>query len=140
MALLKIQKRIDIKNYACSLIYMVTDSIFMSENYIHKKYGGDKPIEDDSVEGYAITINSGLYIVVLDFRYITNNLIGHELYHVTQRIGGDRDIEDEESMAWLNGYLHEEFYKFINTPKYRAFAEKIIKKYEDDKQEKQVGG
>lgn len=140
MALLKIQKKIDIKNYACSLIYIVTDSIFRAEKYIHKKYGGDVPTEDDSVEGYAITINSGLYIVVLDFRYITNNLIGHELYHVTQRIGGDRDIEDEESMAWLNGYLHEEFYKFINTPKYRTFAEKLIKKYEDEKQEKQVSG
>lgn len=136
MAFLRTQKRIDIKTYSCSVIYIVTDSIYAAEKYLHKKYGGDKPTEDDTVEGYAITINSGLYVVVLDFRFMTNNLIGHELYHVTQKICKDRDIEEEESMAWLNGYLHEEFYKFINTPKYKDFVEKLLKKYQDEKQEK----
>lgn len=136
MALLKIQQKIDIKTYGCSVIYIVTDNIYMTEKYLHKKYGGDKPTEDNSVEGYAITIHSGLYVVVLDFKFITNNLIGHELFHVTQRICGDRDIEEEESMAWLNGYLHEELYKFINNAKYKAFAEKLLKKYADEKQEK----
>jgi hypothetical protein len=136
MALTKIQKKINVNTFSCDVIYIVADNIFKVENLLHKKYGGEKPKEDDTVEGYTITINAGLYVVVLDYRFLTHNLIGHEIYHVTHRICIDRDIEDEETMAWLNGYLHEEFYNFISTQKFKTFIEKLLDKNKNEKQEK----
>lgn len=138
MALIKIQKKINIKTFSCDVMYIVCDNIYKVETMLYKKHGGEQPKEDDNVEGYTISLNNGTYVVVLDYKFMTNNLIGHEIYHVTHRICADRDIEDEETMAWLNGYLHEEFYNFINTQKFKTFVGKIIAKYE--KQEKQVGG
>jgi hypothetical protein len=137
MAYHKIQKKINVNTFSCDVIYMVSDDIYKVESYLHKKYGGDKPKENDPAEGYTITINSAMYVMVLDYRFMTNNLIGHEIYHVTHRICNDRDIQDEETMAWLNGYLHEEFYKFINTPKFADFAVRINKKIDDFIQKKE---
>jgi len=141
MAYIKIQKKINVNTFSCDVVYIVSDNIYKVEDFLHKKYGGEKPKEDDPAEGYTVTVNSTLYVMVLDYRFMTNNLIGHEIYHVTHRICGDRDIEDEETMAWLNGYLHEEFYNFIRTPKFKAFADKMeeklsafMKKIEEQKQ------
>jgi hypothetical protein len=137
MAYHKIQKKIKVNTFSCDVVYIVSDNIYKVEDYLHKKYGGEKPKDDDPAEGYTVTVNSTLYVMVLDYRFMTNNLIGHEIYHVTHRICDDRDIEDEETMAWLNGYLHEEFYKFINTPKFAEFAGKIQKKIDDFIQRKE---
>lgn len=131
MAYQKINKKINVNTFSCEVIFIVSDNIFKVENYLHSKYGGEKPKDDDPAEGYTITISSALYAMVLDYRFLTHNLIGHEIYHVTHRICDDRDIDDEETMAWLNGYLHEEFYKFINTQRFLDFAMKINKKMED---------
>jgi hypothetical protein len=130
MAFIKIQKKINVNTFSCDVIYIVSDNIYKVESLLHKKYGGDKPKDDDPAEGYTVTVNSTLYVMVLDYRFMTNNLIGHEIYHVTHRICNDRDIEDEETMAWLNGYLHEEFYKFIQTPKFKVFSGKMEEKLE----------
>ncbi len=131
MAYHKIQKKINVNTFSCDVIYIVSDDIYSVERMLHKKYGGDKPKDDDPAEGYTLTINPALYAMVLDYRFMTHNLIGHEVYHVTHRITDDRDIEDEETKAWLNGYLHEEFYKFINTTKFAEFAQKVSKKMMD---------
>lgn len=128
MAYLKIQKKINVNTFSCHVIFIVSDNINKVEELLHKRYGGEKPKADDPAEGYTLTVNSTLYVMVLDYRFMTNNLIGHEIYHVTHRICDDRDINDEETMAWLNGYLHEEFYKFISTLKFRVFAAKMQSK------------
>jgi hypothetical protein len=131
MAYHKIQKRINVNTFSCDVYFIVSDDIYKVEKFLHKKYGGDIPKDDDPAEGFTLTINSGNYAMVLDYRFMTHNLIGHEIYHVAHRITDDRDIEDEETKAWLNGYLHEEFYKFIHTAKFTEFANKINKKMDE---------
>lgn len=131
MAYLKIQKKINVNTYGCDVIFIVSDNIYKVEKFLHAKHGGEYPKEDDPAEGYTVTINAGLYVMVIDYRFMSNNLIGHELYHVTHRIARDRDIDDEETMAWLNGYLHESFYDFISSSKFVQFSEKILKKMQD---------
>lgn len=139
MAYLKIQKKISVNTYSCEVLFIVSDNIEKVEQYIHAKYDGDGPKDDGPAEGYTITIGPHLYVMVLDYKFLSNNLIGHELYHVTHRIAKDRDIDDEETMAWLNGYLHEAFYDFMNSTKFVAFSERILKKMEDfiEKKERQ---
>ncbi len=43
---------------------------------------------------------------------MSTNTIAHEVYHVVYSILHDRDIDDEESGAWLCGMLIDEALKF----------------------------
>ena len=45
---------------------------------------------------------------------LSHNLLAHEIFHLTHMITKDIDINDEESQAWLNGYLTEQVYKILN--------------------------
>jgi hypothetical protein len=43
--------------------------------------------------------------------------IGHEIFHAVNTIQRDREITDEESGAWLIGYVSEFVYKFLKKKK-----------------------
>lgn len=107
------QKRVDINTFGCSVLIMLCDDIYSSEMYLHKKYGYDKPKKDDTNEGLTVSVNFNLYAIIVEQRSLSHNLIAHEVCHVVHRITQDREIVDEETMAWLTGFISEEFYKFI---------------------------
>lgn len=125
---MRLQKKVKVNTYSCEVVYVLADDIYKVERDLYKKYGGDKPKDNDPSEGYTVTVSSSLYYVVLDWRFLGHNLIAHELYHATHRIAGDRDIEDEESRAWICGFLTEEFYKFLNTDKVKRECDKLTEK------------
>lgn len=115
MALRKRQKKISIKAFGCSVLLILTDRLHLAEKHVHKKYKtSEKPCEDGEAEGVTISVGFDLYVMILDMKHISYNLVGHEVCHVVQRITNDRDITDEETMAWLTGYLCEEVHTFIN--------------------------
>jgi hypothetical protein len=64
-------------------------------------------------EGVTMGYNKS-YIVALVKNKISHNLIAHELFHLAQMVTKDIDIEDEESQAWLNGYVTENVYKLLH--------------------------
>jgi hypothetical protein len=101
-----------------------------SEKYLIKKYDGDPAcgVDSSEAEGITITITGKLYVVMIDWKYLSHNTIAHELYHVTRRITDDRDISDEESVAWLAGYLSQEFYKFLGSSKVKKEFDKLTDK------------
>ena len=131
---MKLLKKVNVNTYSCHVHFIITDDIHKVENALYKKHGGDKP-DGSPAEGYTVTVHAGLYVMVLDYKYLTHNLIGHEIYHVTHRIANDRDIRDEESMAWICGFLSEQFYTWLNTDKVKAECDKLLTKLE-----KQYGG
>lgn len=115
MALRKRQKKISIKAFGCDVLLMLTDRLHLVEKQIHKKYKTmEKPCEDGEAEGVTISVGFDLYVMILDMKHISYNLVGHEVFHVVHRITQDREISDEETMAWLTGYLCEEVHGFIN--------------------------
>lgn len=116
---MRLLKKIKVNTYNCEVIFLITDNMLNSEKYLQKKYGGD-PIPGtsaDDAEGLTITISGVLYVVMIDIKYLNHNTIAHELYHLNRRITEDRDITDEESSAWLSGFLAEEFYNFLSSKK-----------------------
>lgn len=122
-----------VSTYDCHVLYVVTDNMVKSEKYLIKKYNGDPAcgVDSSEAEGITITITGKLYVVMIDWKYLSHNTIAHELYHVTRRITDDRDISDEESVAWLAGYLSQEFYKFLGSPKVKKEFDKLTDKPKD---------
>jgi hypothetical protein len=54
-----------------------------------------------------------LYHIVFIKERISHNLLAHEIFHLALMVTKDIDINDEESQAWLNGYITEQVYKIL---------------------------
>lgn len=118
---MKRQKKINIKAFECSVLLIVTDNVSKAEKAIHRKHKTEEIATDEGyVDGLTISVNFNLYVVILDRSSASYNLVGHEVCHAVQRIAGDREITDDETMAWLTGYLCEEVHTFINKIKYET--------------------
>jgi hypothetical protein len=113
-----LQKKIRVSTFGCDVLLMLTDNVYLSEKRIHKKYDTKEvAIEEGTAEGVSISVNFQLYVIILDIDRISHNLIGHEVFHVVSRIAGDREITDEETMAWLMGFMLQEIHNFIDKKK-----------------------
>jgi hypothetical protein len=109
------QKKISIKAFECVVLLMITDNVSKAEAYIHKKYKTEEEAtEEGDANGLTIGVNFNLCVIILDHKTLSYNLVGHEVCHAVQNIVKDRDITDEETMAWLTGYLCEEVHTFAN--------------------------
>lgn len=119
MAFKKRQKKITIKAFECSVLLILTDKVHQAEASVHRKYKTlEEAIGEDEADGLTISVSFNLYVVILDINSVSYNLVGHEVCHAVQRIAGDREITDDETMAWLTGYLCEEVHTFINKIKH----------------------
>lgn len=125
---MRIIKTVKVNTYACDIIFVITDEMAKTEKYLQNKYAKGTTIPGtaaEDAEGITITVHGRLYITMIDVKHLNHNTIAHELYHATRRITEDRDITDEESSAWLMGFLSEEFYKFLSSDKVRKQFEKV---------------
>ena len=116
--------------YSCSILFVVTNEMGKSEKYLQKKYAKGTLVPGTpaaEAEGITITVDGNLNIVMIDAKFLNHNTIGHELFHATKRMAEDRDITDEETCAWLMGFLCQEFYKFIGSEKVKKEFEKVDK-------------
>lgn len=105
-------KKIEIKLFQCRVHFILTDDLTKEYNRLHKKYHElpVNPAEDG--EAWTLTFDISDYYVLVSEKHITINTIAHEVYHVVYSMMHDRDIEDEESGAWLCGMLIDEALKF----------------------------
>jgi hypothetical protein len=110
------RKKINLKQYSCEIIFIVSDQIVKETNRILKQNKINNRI-DYAIEGIFLYHDIDKYYVLLDKNSMSHNTIAHELYHASVRITEDRDISDEESQAWLCGHLSANMYKFLDKNK-----------------------
>jgi len=53
------------------------------------------------------------YYIVLVKEKLSHNLIAHEIFHLGTNMTHDIEISEDESRAWLIGYLTQEIYKIL---------------------------
>lgn len=114
---MKTQKKIKLLTYSCNVFIIITDELKNQVNSLYKKFKNNDQFNYEA-EGVVVTFDIDNYYVILDKVYLSHNTIAHELYHAVVKVTEDREIVDEESQAWLMGYLTEEVYKFIERKKF----------------------
>jgi hypothetical protein len=100
-------------NYEYTLEVIFTSDVKKALGALCKKWR----IVDDIVdaEGFTVRCKGDItkYALIFDFDKLTNNLISHEVLHVSAFILDDRTIDlaggndDYENLAWLNGHLND---------------------------------
>jgi hypothetical protein len=80
---------------------------------IYKKSNEKYDEEVDSAEGTVICFDLNNYYLVINKKYLSNNTIAHEIYHLVREILNDRGVEDDEAGAWLCGMFTEVAMKFF---------------------------
>lgn len=100
-------------NYKYTLEIIFTDNVKKSLKALYKKWDMDE--EALNAEGCTVTCISDItkYALIFDNAKLTNNLISHEVLHLSCFILDDRSIDlaggndDYENLAWLNGHLND---------------------------------
>jgi hypothetical protein len=111
---MKITRKISIPVYDCTLQFSVTDEIMKDYGRLAKKY---KLNTFEDLDGVFIHTDCGKYFILINARKLTHNTLSHEIYHAATGICAHRCIEDEESRAWVDGFLTAEIYKFLDRKK-----------------------
>ena len=105
-------KKIDINLYQCKVHLILTDNLSKEYDRLHKKYKDIPTQPGDAGEAWTLSFDISDYYILVSDKHIMVNTIAHEVYHVVYSLLNDRDIEDEESGAWLCGMLIDEALKF----------------------------
>lgn len=111
-----VKKTINIETFNCKLQLVISDNIQKEIDKIYKKYSV-VPNYDYELEGILISGEMESYHLIIDQKYLSHNTIAHEIYHAVVRITEDRDVVDEETQAWLCGFLTEQIYSFAKKKK-----------------------
>lgn len=101
--------------YETSVTLYVASSMEEFEAKMRKKTKNNNLSIKDTygvVFGWGSAGDAG-YVIALHESNLSHNLIAHEIFHLAIMITNDIDIEDEESQAWLVGYLTESVYSIL---------------------------
>jgi hypothetical protein len=100
-------------NYEYTLEIIFTDNAKKSLKALFKRWN----IKDEAVdaEGFTVKCKDDMtkYALIFDINKLTDNLISHEVLHLSCFILDDRTIDliggngDYENLAWLNGHLND---------------------------------
>lgn len=107
---------IKLQTYNCKLHIKVVDSVSKEVLKLYKKHRISEEFNGEA-EGATLTGDLNNYYILLGNRYLSHNTIAHEVFHVATRITEDRDIRDEESQAWVAGFITGAVYKFLDKKK-----------------------
>ena len=97
--------------YEVSITIIISHSIRVTTKRILKKHN----IKSKLPSGFSgMTVNVGFnkYYIILKSSPDYNTIL-HEIYHVVRMITDDRLIKEEESIAWVQGYIGEKIFKFL---------------------------
>lgn len=109
------KKSIEIKLYDARIIMYVVTDFSILKNYLKKKYKLPS-VDFDDIDGVVFNETDYSRHISVAFleKTLSHNLIAHEVYHITQLLLSLTNINDEETGAWLQGYISENIYKVIN--------------------------
>lgn len=106
------RSKFKIQLYEASVVLLVAKSMETLENMVKKKTKSNN-LDIKDTYGCAFSWGNSEYILALHEESLSHNLIAHEIFHLAIMITNDIDIEDEESQAWLIGYITEQVYKIL---------------------------
>lgn len=115
----KYTKTIKLNLYDCFIKVIITDTLSKKVSNIYKIHNC---IEKDKTEnpgdnccGCVVDVDMNYYLLYNENYPLTSNTIYHEIYHLVQVIMKQRGIEskDDESGAWLMGYISQEVVAFF---------------------------
>lgn len=106
------RKIIYIKVYGVLLDLRICKDIKRSVRAVCKKKNLEIGLEDN-FGGMVLPLDINNYILFLSSDYVDYDTLFHEIYHCTRFIGESRFIKDEESFAWLQGYIGNEIMKCL---------------------------
>ena len=115
---MKKSKKLKLSTYNCNLIIIITDNLKGEVNAVYKRLK-QKDVFSDEAEGILLSLDIDNYYLIFDTQYLSHNTIAHEIYHAVVKVTEDRDLVEEESQAWLAGYLTEEVYKYIDKHEFK---------------------
>jgi hypothetical protein len=100
-------------NYEYTVEIMFTSNVKKSLKALFKRWNMDDEALD--AEGFAVCCKDDItkYALIYDTNKLTDNLISHEVLHLSCFILDDRTIDlaggnnDYENLAWLNGHLND---------------------------------
>lgn len=106
-------KKIKIDVFSSTLYFIVTEDIEEEIKRLEKRLKIEIDF-DGAVEAFFVSAKKRNYYIVIQKNCLSYNTIGHEIFHATIGILETKYIEDEETKAWLCGYLTEEVFKSID--------------------------
>jgi hypothetical protein len=106
------QKVFNLDIYSCKITLIISDDLIEEERKLCEKHDDDYT---DLIPSDGLTINfeNDIYYILFKIDSISHNLIAHEIYHLVCSITDYRSINEEESRAWLCGYLTELIYSYL---------------------------
>jgi hypothetical protein len=107
------RKKIKLDVYSCNVHFILAENFDKVCASIYKKSNEKYDEEVDSAEGTVICFDMSNYYLVINKKYLSNNTISHEIYHLVREILKDRGVEDDEAGAWLCGMFTEHAMKFF---------------------------
>lgn len=106
-----IRAKFKVAVYDVTVVILVLPNMIDLEKIVLKKT--KTSIDTDRVEGITFAWGNSEYVVAFEQDKLSHNLINHELFHLTKSITEHIDITDEESQAWLMGFLSENVYRVL---------------------------
>ena len=106
-----IRKKINIDVFSRSLEFIITEDMIKEIEFLKKRDKIDLDLVD--AEGICIPGNNGKYYILIHKSCVSYNTISHEIFHASSGICEDINIEDEETKAWVCGYLSGSIYRHL---------------------------
>jgi hypothetical protein len=103
---------IPIPLYAAKAEFVITDHCNDFWKAMCKKQKISYVDDDNDYYGLFFPVGKVNYMAIHKDQ-INPFTISHEIYHATQNIMRSRNIKDEEAHAYLNGFINEAVYKFL---------------------------
>lgn len=108
---MKVSSLIKVPIYECLLHFIVTDKFESAYRKICKQYN---LIDDcDSMVGVFLYPTEDTYYLIINKKYLTHNILSHEICHAVTQVCSFREIKDDEARAYLTGFLTGEIYKML---------------------------
>jgi hypothetical protein len=100
-------------NYEYTLEVIFTNDVKKTLKALFKRWKMNDEALD--AEGFTVCCKNDItkYALIFDYDKLTDNLISHEVLHISCFILDDRTIDlaggnnDYENLAWLNGHLND---------------------------------
>lgn len=105
--------KINIDVYSTTVNFIVCEDVDATYKEIRRKH--NEPVSDEESEFYGLHFRSKYeQYILIEKQSIRYNTICHEIFHCAFGILNNININAEEAIAWLIGFISQEIFKFLH--------------------------